>query len=60
MEMKEIKEEEEIIIEEEKKELEENYTFDEGLNRIGFGSYQLYLLFVCGAGWFFGIQNYLF
>jgi hypothetical protein len=36
-------EENENILNEEK-EIIENYTFDQGLNKIGFGSFQIYLL----------------
>eukprot|EP01080_Neovahlkampfia_damariscottae_P008474 gene8474-296_t len=33
------------------------YTFDEGLDKIGFGIYQVILMFICGSGWMFdGIE----
>ena len=36
----------------------DGYTFDEALDRIGFGWYQLLMMQLCGAGWMFdGIGN---
>ncbi len=45
----------------ESKEVEITYTYDEALDKIGFGYYQVTLIFLCGAGWFFdGVEYYFF
>jgi hypothetical protein len=37
----------------------ELYTFDEALDTIGFGFYQLVLMFICGSGWMVIVQGFL-
>jgi hypothetical protein len=34
-------------------EAQKSYTYDEALNGFGFGVYQIVLMLLCGAGWFF-------